>query len=431
MTITAVVSPYVTAANLTSFIVNCVIAGGVAADLQLFALSSVDVNWRGPFSATAPQTDVAQFAVTGLSPSTQYTFIIKQISTGADVASGACKTQYLGRDTFRIGVISDTHIDNVAIPGTGSLDWPNMQLGAGVLNANNPDLCIHLGDRIKPTIPNQAASSFASAKQLDLGHRYCMGALASKCPQYLVNGNHDFENGNQLAVNTFGRDARLAYMPGPDASTFPQGGISTQNYYAFTWGCALIIVLDVMSYTPDDHSASNDPNATAENWTLGATQLLWLRAVLAADASPWRLFFAHHAVGGAADNKGDEIYGRGGWRARYIGEQETVHNLVQQYGHIFFYGHDHFFEFSHNDAAYYVQIGSPSRYINTSQRGVSCIDVSHDVVTVHNYDRDTGNEFSTYIMTQADRNSHSPQLGNPSGALRVSGLGAIATTGST
>src|SRR5690606_40368786 len=64
------------------------------------------------------------------------------------------------------------------------------------------------------------------------------------------------------------------YVPAPNAETYPEGGSPDEDYYAFTWGDALFVVLNVMSYT--EESLLLDGVGSPDAWTLGEAQLRWL-----------------------------------------------------------------------------------------------------------------------------------------------------------
>jgi 3',5'-cyclic AMP phosphodiesterase CpdA len=147
-------------------------------------------------------------------------------------------------------------------------------------------------------------------------------------------------------------------VPSPGPTTNPEGGSPFQDYYAFTWGDALFVVLNVSTYTPTCHLLDFDPGLP-DDWTLGQAQLDWLRRTLASAQSKWKFVLIHHPVGGNAGNDVNSAYGRGGGRAAHVGEQEIVHELMQQFGvQIFFYGHDHVFTDMLVDGIRYTLPGS-------------------------------------------------------------------------
>jgi 3',5'-cyclic AMP phosphodiesterase CpdA len=191
---------------------------------------------------------------------------------------------------------------------------------------------------------NPPVPSADIARQAYLNYRGLLGDVPGHVAHFPVVGNWDGENGTYTAEEIDrARSQRILYVPGPNPATYPQGGGPGQDYYAFTWGDALFVVLNVMSYTPTAHLLSTNPGVP-DDWTLGQEQLDWLSNTLTAATSKWRFLFIHHTVGGAAGDDIDSAYGRGGGQAAYVGEQAVVHQLMIDNGvQIFFYGHDHVF----------------------------------------------------------------------------------------
>ena len=186
-----------------------------------------------------------------------------------------------------------------------------------------------------------------------------LGDTVGHAAHFPVIGNWDGESGcNTSDEIARSMSQRLLYAPGPGPDTYPEGGSANGDYYAFTWGDALFVVLNVMTYTPTCHLLGSGPGL-ADDWTLGAAQLGWLDQTLAQATSKWRFLFIHHTVGGAAGNADDTAYGRGGGQAAHVGEQATIHAMMLQYGvQVFFYAHDHVFTDMVVDGIHYLLPGS-------------------------------------------------------------------------
>jgi hypothetical protein len=227
--------------------------------------------------------------------------------------------------------------------------------------AANPDFIVDLGDLLDYHVFgfNTPPPDSAWARLAYLNFRRMMGDTLGHAAHFPVIGNWDGESGcNTDAEIARSRGQRLLYVPGPLAGTYPEGGSAGGDYYAFTWGDALFVVLNVYTYTPSCHLLGNFPGLP-DDWTLGQAQLDWLRATLAASQSKWKFLLIHHPVGGNAGNDVDSAYGRGGGRAAHVGEQEVVHQMMLQYGvQIMFYGHDHVFTDMVVDGIHYSLPGS-------------------------------------------------------------------------
>jgi 3',5'-cyclic AMP phosphodiesterase CpdA len=197
------------------------------------------------------------------------------------------------------------------------------------------------------------------ARAAYLNYRALLGDTTANAAHYEVLGGWDSEAGCDTPDEVDrSRSQRLLYVPGPDPTTYPEGGGAFENYYAFTWGDALFVMLDVFAYTPGCHLLGAYPGLV-DDWTLGAEQLAWLRGVLAKATAKWKFIFIHHPVGGMTPDPIESAYGRGGGLAASVGEQAVVHQLMRDHGvQVFFYGHDHVFTDMTVDGIHYALPGS-------------------------------------------------------------------------
>lgn len=273
---------------------------------------------------------------------------------------GSLVTRRASGETFRFALLTDSHI------GT-NLDYSNqgspavLQTVSGQIARAMPDFMINLGDMLdfhQFGFNTPPPASLITARAY-ANYRMLLGDAAGHVPHFPVIGNWEGENGDfSEAERQRSVDARKLLMPGPDADTYPEGGSPIGDYYAFTWGDALFMVLNVQSYTPTAHLLS-ETGGTADDWTLGEVQMAWFMETLKAATSKWRFIFIHHTVGGAAGSLADSNYGRGGGQAATVGEQAIVHQLMRDYGvQIFFYGHDHVFTDMVVDEIHYTLPGS-------------------------------------------------------------------------
>jgi 3',5'-cyclic AMP phosphodiesterase CpdA len=189
--------------------------------------------------------------------------------------------------------------------------------------------------------------------------RQGLGNLPGSVPVFTLNGNWEGENGwHPVKERGWARTARKAFFPNPEPATYPQGGNQDEDYYGFTWGDALFLVLNVTGYTPTSH-VINTEAGKQDDWTLGEKQKAWLKAQLADSKARWKFLFIHHTVGGNAGDEVNSRYGRGGGRAAKTGEQALIHGWMRQYGvQALFYGHDHVFTDITVDGVHYICVGS-------------------------------------------------------------------------
>ncbi len=213
--------------------------------------------------------------------------------------------------------------------------------------------------------------------------------LLEHTPSFLVLGSDEGEAGylregsarrQPKYFQRWGTVARKQTFPNPLPTTNPEGGedegffgsISSpagggheghrsplQNYYAFTWGDALIVALDVYRYT---NPGGERPTSPGE-WTLGEAQLAWLERTLEASEARWKVVLGHHVLGGADyDDLGrpdpGARTGRGGARYALRGEQARITALMREHGARFFLtGYDKVFAHQAVEGVEYVTCG--------------------------------------------------------------------------
>jgi hypothetical protein len=324
-------------------------------------------EWTDVGPPAVPAIDVAQWSVTGLDSGLRYQYEIR--AGDGTLASGSAVTARPPGSTFRFAVMADTHIpprDPILLDQDDGTDGNTYQedvlpgVSADVAAAQ-PDFLLNLGDLLDYHLFgfNDPPPDAAWSRRAYLNYRRVFGETLARTGHFQVIGNWDGENGCNTADEVQRSiSQRLLYSPGPTPGTYPQGGSANQDYYAFTWGDALFVVLNVMTYTPTCHLLSGNPGV-ADDWTLGAAQLAWLERTLSQATSKWRFLFIHHTVGGNAGDPDNSAYGRGGGRAARVGEQSMVHDLMLRHGvQVFFYAHDHVFTDMVVDGIHYTLAGS-------------------------------------------------------------------------
>ncbi len=360
-TVVLLTPPLVFATTDSGFGVNVVVSAGEPERLGLDLREASDPRWT-PASASREigAAEVVQWRVGLLRPATAYRYrVVERVpdATDAVLYQGSVTTRRNPGDSFVFCMLADTHVF-VHDPGiTGDI----VNRVARQIENEAPDLVIHLGDMLDyhyfgfnqpPPDPGWVRIGY-------LAYRVLAGDLPGRVTHYAVIGNWDGENGDFTPEEIErSRSQRLLYLPGPTQGTYAEGGSPSGDYFAFTWGDALFVVLNVMSYTPQGHYLSGDTGA-ADDWTLGEEQLFWLEQTLKNSGSRWKLLFIHHVVGGKAGDAANSAYGRGGGQAALVGEQAVVHGLMQQYGvQALFYGHDHVFFDMVVDGIHYSLPGS-------------------------------------------------------------------------
>jgi predicted phosphodiesterase len=359
--------PMVYAPTATSFRVNAVVATGDRERLLLFYRPLGTELWTGATDRFLIGEDIVEWNIGNLVSDTVYQYVVTNTSDplmGLDLFEGQAVTERTSlEDTFEFGLVTDAHIAalNFTETTTDYAVTTLKEVGRDLLEGELPDFIMHLGDQLDfhQFGFNDPPPDGLYTRLGYVNYRSFLGDVMGRAAHFNVVGNWDGENGNfteeEIARS---RDQRLLYMPGPNSTTYNEGGSDYQDYYAFTWGDALFVVLNVMTYTPTAHELSTYPGLP-DDWTLGSDQLAWLEQTLAYATSKWKFLFIHHTVGGNAGDTTNSAYGRGGGRAAYVGEQAAIHDLMLTYGvQIFFYGHDHVFMDMVVDGIHYTLPGS-------------------------------------------------------------------------
>jgi hypothetical protein len=412
-------APMLFAPTSQGFGLSVVLEKGDPLSVTLQVRAEGENEWGEQLSPAVPaemaEPDVARWNVSGLAAATPYQYqVLGEAEDGEKeepvLYEGSVVTAREPGATFSFALITDPHIGaDLSYYNQGDPDV--LQAVSIQIENHGPDFVINLGDMLDfhQFGFNDPPPDGSYTRLAYLNYRSLLGDVIGRASHFAVIGNWEGENGNYTEDEiAWSRDMRRRYMVGPSSDTYPQGGSPDEDYYAFTWGDALFIVLNVQSYTPTEHPLPI-PIGTPEDWTLGETQLAWLTTTLENATSKWRFICIHHTVGGAAGTDADSAYGRGGGQAAHVGEQAVVHQLMIDYNvNIFFYGHDHVFTDMVVDDIHYTLPGSAgapwlfSDYETGyeeywAESGWAKVDVSSDAVHVQFFDMD-GAAFYEYLL---------------------------------
>jgi hypothetical protein len=244
---------------------------------------------------------------------------------------------------------------------------------------DSADFMLSLGDTFGDDhTPLETTSE--DMRLLHLDYRQYLGQVCHSMPFFFCLGNHEGESGYWLDqtppenIAVYGTLWRKFYYPNPVPDDFYSGNQTAEpwniglpeNYYAFTWGDALFVVLDVYR--------DCDVNEKPKNWewTLGKTQYDWLKITLENSTSAHKFVFAHHnrgqGRGGVLPARGYEWggygnNGNGNWEFDEMrpGWDMPIHQLMVANGvDIFFQGHDHLYAVEELDGLVYQEVPMPS-----------------------------------------------------------------------
>jgi len=322
--------------------------------------------------------DAKMILLDGLDPNTQYTYRLWQRPQDSnDYQSGDTLTFCTQRSAgtpFTFVVQADSHLDEQSVPELYETTLANER-------DDTPDFVIDLGDtfmsdKVRPT-------TYEAIEKRYLVQRSYFSLLCHSVPLFLVLGNHDGEVGWQcdgtadnLAV--WSTLFRKHYFPNPQPDGFYTGSDTQedfvglcQNYYAWTWGNALFVVLDPYRYT----LSKGGKQSNGWSWTLGEQQYHWFKQTISDRRAIFKFVFCHQLIGGDSQGRGGvewvPFYEMGGhnsdgsWgfderRPEWV---KPLHQLmVDNNVTIFFHGHDHFFAKQELDGVIYQLVPQPSHH---------------------------------------------------------------------
>ena len=382
-------------------------------------------NYTGQ-SATVNATggQPSELTITGLSADTKYYYQMVYDGDGSvtdgDFETGTEHSFHTARasgDPFTFSITTDGHAQ-----GTGGT--------YSRILSELPDFNIDMGD----TFMTDGVSSQSSANSKYLAQRTSstMGTAGVSVPLFVMPGNHEqeegwhFSDGQALASI----QARKLFFPTPvPGGSFYTGNTDTlssisaatygdqyrEDYYAWTWGDALFIVIDPFQYTPNDpygNVAGDGGTQTGDqwSWSLGKQQYDWLKSTLEGSSAKYKFIFSHNMVGGCTHSESGSNYPgyvRGGaecaayfeWGGYTTGtnsydfdtkrsgwgepiEQLLIENHVSAY----FHGHDHQFAYETRDGIVYQECppaGTMSGFSGCYTQGVHTDPAgSYDTISV-------------------------------------------------
>lgn len=332
---------------------------------------------RDTVSANSP----SEIDMTGLTADTRYYYRMQYRVPGSGSFTISPEysfhTQRPPGSTFTFTIEADEHLyDKKGVKNMYDVTLNNQ--------ANDkPDFMLSLGD-IFGDDHNPFTITSGALDSLHRDYRPFLGNVCHSIPFYVCLGNHEGENDyymgftppNNLAI--WGTQWRKFYYPNPYPNAFysgntanePYGIGNPENFYAWTWGDALFVVLDVYR---DECDTSDKPQKW--DWSLGQPQYDWLKSTLEGSTAKYKFVFAHHIRGqGRGGITNAKLYEWGGYEQdgiRYTfptkrpSMAKPIHQLfIDNHVNIFFQGHDHVYAHEVMDSITYqaVPMAADSTY---------------------------------------------------------------------
>lgn len=337
-----------------------------AISLSLFSASSrtvtltlLDGGRTESLSLTAGEPRVLE--LTGLAADRTYRYRITAASP-ALTHEGQFRTARAIGSTYRFVMQADSHLDENSDLAVYTNTLRNML-------ADSADFLVDLGD----TFMSDKYGDYRDAAGHYIAQRYYFGLSGVQLPLYLVQGNHDAENGWLSANASWAASQRLRWFPAVSPNGFySSAGTAAlpRNYYAWRWGDALLIALDPYAFT----TAKPSSVSTSWAWTLGREQYDWLTRTLESSTARYTFVFLHHLVGGQGFEArggaeasrffewgGANADGTAAFADRRAGWAMPIHDLLVKHKvSAVFHGHDHLYVNQMRDGIRYLEVPQPS-----------------------------------------------------------------------
>ena len=356
--------------------------------ISILFYQNADVYWEygtapGTYTSSTSQalaTKDTPFVTdfTGLLANTRYYYRSRYRAAGgssAFLAGPECSfhTQRATGSAYTFTIESDEHLyDKKGVKNLYRICLANQA-------QDSPDFMLSLGDIFGDDHQPYSITS-DEMKTLHSNYRPFLGSICHSVPLFICLGNHEGEKDFYLQQNppenlaVYATLWRKFYYPNPSPGGIYTGNTETEgygmgapeNYYAWSWGDALFVVLDAYRY-------DSDTSAKPKNWewSLGLTQYTWLKNTLENSNAKFKFVFAHHTRGegrgGVTTAKyfewgGYEANGTNwGFTANRPGWDKPIHQLfVDNKVTIYFQGHDHLFAHEVLDGVIYQEVPMPS-----------------------------------------------------------------------
>ncbi|MBI5952837.1 MAG: metallophosphoesterase [Chloroflexi bacterium] len=351
----------------TSITVNVIPAVDMEVVITYGAANGAEQTVTAIGKANTPQ----EIQLSNLQSDTEYFY---------SVNGGAQHTFHTARaqgSTFTFAIQGDSHPERVKKQFNADLYTKTLLSAASI----EPDFYMTIGDDFSVDSLKNVNAETVTAQYIN--QRQWLGL--ADAPVFLVNGNHEQAalanlDGTPDNVAVWAANARNAYYPQPAPDSFYTGDAEPvehigflRDYYAFTWGDALFVVIDPYwhsTQTVDNMLGDGKPQQGQKQkrdlWevTLGDAQYQWFRQTLETSNAKYKFVFAHHVNGtgrGGIELANTFEWGDAANLSAHRTWDKTIHQVMADSGvTIFFQGHDHIFVKQELDGVIYQSLPTPA-----------------------------------------------------------------------
>jgi hypothetical protein len=330
-----------------------------------------------------PAATPVEVRLDGLQPDTRYTYRLRWRAEGETAfTDGGGHSFHTGRppgSAFTFALQGDSHPERKQ-----QFDPALYAQTLSAVAGQRPDFYLTIGDDF--SVDTLRTVTREAVESIYLNQRRLLGLVGCTAPVFLVNGNHEQAarynlDGTADNMAVWAQNCRNRYFPQPAPDDFYTGDLEPvehigllRDYYAWTWGDALFVVIDPYWHSPQpvDNVHGSREKGARDLWdaTLGDEQYRWLAQTLEQSRAAYTFVFAHHVLGtgrGGIETAG--LYEWGGHDRRgadlFAIKRPTwpmpIHQLMARNGvTIFFQGHDHLFAHQVLDGVVYQTLPQPA-----------------------------------------------------------------------
>ena len=251
--------------------------------------------------------------------------------------------------------------------------------------ADKPDFYILSGDDFSVDTLNPATITATQVRERYTLQRPYLSLIGRTSPLFLVNGNHEqaaryLLDGTPNNVAVWAQNARNSFYSQPAPDAFYSGNLEQvpfigllRNYFAWTWGDALFVVIDPYWASPvavDNQFGGASKRQSMWDVTHGDAQYNWLKRTLEQSKAKHKFVFAHHVMGTGRGGielaklwewGGESQNGQLEFAAQRPSWTTPIHQLmVANKVSIFFQGHDHIWVRQKLDGVTYQTLSQPA-----------------------------------------------------------------------
>jgi hypothetical protein len=344
----------------------------------------------GTYSKSTSYADLSagkpiEIPVDGLSPNTRYYYRLLYRDRAGNPSSASdefsFQTARPAGSSFTFSIQGDSHPERVKTQFDAELYTRTLMTVA----SDRPDFYILMGDDFSVDTLNPATINAAQVTERYTLQKPYLTLIGRSAPLFLVNGNHEqaakyLLDGTPNNVAVWAQNARNAHYAQPAPDGFYTGNNESvpfigllRNYFAWTWGDALFVVIDPYWSSPvavDNTFGNAAKRSNLWDVTHGDAQYQWLKSTLEQSKAKYKFVFAHHVMGtGRGGVEVAKLWEWGGENQAGVSEflarrpawSKPIHRLMADNKvTIFFQGHDHIWVKQSLDGVTYQTLSQPA-----------------------------------------------------------------------